>query len=739
MRLTYALASILTTFLPLAQSFAATYTCDSCSDCSSKISGATSGDRVELLNDISLNSGSSCVNFGSATNITFDGGSHTVKKGSSGSYGIYRSAATPSGNRIENTHITGFSRGIYIVNGSGTTIDNCTLTENSNAIEVYSSSGNIIENSLIKQNMTGIMIEYNSDNNIIRNNSIIKNHDSGLSFFPRTGSGDPENNLIYNNIFDNGGDGNISIELISTDKDRDLSGITFILTTPLDCDGGANIMGCGCLGGNYWAQPDNQGFSQGCADVDTDGICDTSYTLAHPTAQLVDNLPLTVPEASCCTNGDRDGDGYTAASCGGNDHDDDPLLCGSSCYPGAPEMCDNKDNDNNGVVDDAVACTDTLVEMDAELTRPVADQSCVYTPQNDMFYCFGGRSYGTPSYLDTIESYHPATDQSVVISQKLPTGRSDVSCSYAPTTGKAYCFGGYSQETICTQWNETGGCISAYSIVTRYNDILEFDPIDESLSPLAITLPANLESMGIVWNRQDETIMLFGGTSSIHSGNRDWILEFDPGSETLITLPTAVPSPRYGMSCAPDSSTGKIYCFGGRDSAGAVSEIVEFDPASDTVSPMTSSFSEGIQNTPCVEDSIDNLIYCFGGSSPGTLQRDSIMVFDPQIDSLREQSATFVQGRFGQACSEDPTTNKIYCFGGSRNVVNISEIVEYTGALPVKGDINDSGITDLGDVINTLQILSGQAPAGLTRKADIGGNRQLGAEESIYIMQRLTQ
>jgi hypothetical protein len=39
---------------------------------------------------------------------------------------------------------------------------------------------------------------------------------------------------------------------------------------------------------NFWANPTGIGFSQTCSDVNKDGICDTSYTLASGN---VDYLP----------------------------------------------------------------------------------------------------------------------------------------------------------------------------------------------------------------------------------------------------------------------------------------------------------------------------------------------------------------------------------------------------------------------------------------------------------------
>jgi len=58
---------------------------------------------------------------------------------------------------------------------------------------------------------------------------------------------------------------------------------------------GTNIIGGTNLGGNFWTNPTKTGYSDTCADTDSDGFCDTSYTLA---AGHVDYLPLTQADSS---------------------------------------------------------------------------------------------------------------------------------------------------------------------------------------------------------------------------------------------------------------------------------------------------------------------------------------------------------------------------------------------------------------------------------------------------------
>jgi len=84
--------------------------------------------------------------------------------------------------------------------------------------------------------------------------------------------------------------------------------------------------------------------------------------------------------------------------------------------------------------------TDSLVEMNSKLPYPMYGLSCA--PLGDYIYCLGGYYVlqGLPVYSDNIIRYDPRTDSISIISAKLPTGRSGLSCtSYG---NSIYCFGG---------------------------------------------------------------------------------------------------------------------------------------------------------------------------------------------------------------------------------------------------------------------------------------------------------
>jgi hypothetical protein len=67
---------------------------------------------------------------------------------------------------------------------------------------------------------------------------------------------------------------------------------------------------------------------------------------------------------------DKDMDGHPPVACGGDDcNDDDP-----SVYPGAPEICDGKDNNCDQQIDDGATCMGVLVCQAGACVCPAANQ-----------------------------------------------------------------------------------------------------------------------------------------------------------------------------------------------------------------------------------------------------------------------------------------------------------------------------------------------------------------------------
>jgi VCBS repeat-containing protein len=134
-----------------------------------------------------------------------------------------------------------------------------------------------------------------------------------------------------------------------------------------------------------------------------------------------------------------------------------------------------------------------------------------------------------------------------------------------------------------------------------------------------------------------------------------------------------LPQARSDLACAEDSSTHKIYCFGGYRWGGPpyFREIVEYNPATHEVATQSAMLPyPGREALGCAEDSLNHHIYCFGGYNHMVSINDEIDFFDqivkydPAGDTLSIEGLRLPTRRAFLPCVEDPATHLIYCFGG---------------------------------------------------------------------------
>lgn len=139
-------------------------------------------------------------------------------------------------------------------------------------VRLMRSNNNTISDNLIRNHgYYGLRLSSSSNNNIT-GNTIINNgrtsEDCGICIMS-------SGNSIYNNYLSN--ENNVDDWGCSNNWN----------TTKRE---GTNIVGGPYLGGNFWANPDGDGFSQVCTDSE-DGICLTPYTIND---NNVDNYPLAI-------------------------------------------------------------------------------------------------------------------------------------------------------------------------------------------------------------------------------------------------------------------------------------------------------------------------------------------------------------------------------------------------------------------------------------------------------------
>lgn len=189
---------------------------------------------------------------------------------------------------------------IYYLTGESDRV----LNASSNAGTVYliDCKNITVRDQVLEHNMYGLFL-YNTTASSFENNTL--NLNSGGMYLHDSG-----NNSIYNNIFRNPD----NVILMGTSAGN----IWNASRTE-----GPNILKGPYIGGNYWANPEETGFSETTPDADGDGFCDVSYEIPYSENEF-DNLPL--------CNSSRAGD---------DDKKEDEGKNGSN---GSGENCETGDN-----------------------------------------------------------------------------------------------------------------------------------------------------------------------------------------------------------------------------------------------------------------------------------------------------------------------------------------------------------------------------------------------------------
>jgi parallel beta-helix repeat protein len=241
-------------------------------------------------------------------------------------YGIYvesgSSAAVPSVAIRNNTVVDSFDNGIMLDWGldstvTGNEVRNPAGSTSIAGVTIKQGSSNVtVANNTLNGTQMGIEL-FDTDNSTVRDNhafdigsaplwiqgvedsTVTRNRLSGGSYtgIVVDGSG----NTIYDNYVNN-----------SDYVDFRGSGSNDWNVTKR---AGENVVGGPYVGGNYYATPAGDGYSETCTDADADGLCDDP--LAHNSGN-VDALPLTDPGNSLpvptpIPAGDWPNAGYTAA------------------------------------------------------------------------------------------------------------------------------------------------------------------------------------------------------------------------------------------------------------------------------------------------------------------------------------------------------------------------------------------------------------------------------------------
>jgi len=282
---------------------------------------------------------------------------------------------------------------------------------------------------------------------------------------------------------------------------------------------------------------------------------------------------------------------------------------------------------------------------------------CARNSSTNKIYCFGGNISGSPWQLTQITEYTPATDSLIVKSAVLPFRLAEFSCAENSATNKIYCFGGGNPGYSSQIWEYTS---STDTLVTK-----------------SASLPSIRGLISCAENSATHKIYCFGGYT-LPPASLDEIIEYTPATDTVVTKSAVLPSARRHLSCAEDSSTNKIYCFGGAATL-ALDQIVEYTPATDTVVTKSAVLPSPRWRSSCAENSSNHKIYCLGGSGSFQTYLDQIVEYNPTTDNLAVKTVVLPSPREGASCAENLATNAIYCFGGGQNggATYLTQIIEY--------------------------------------------------------------
>jgi PGF-pre-PGF domain-containing protein len=228
--------------------------------------GCTVRDTLSLM----LNSG---VHVFDSTGNTFEDCSITENQGA----GVWVGSSTDI--TFEDCSMSGNEIGVYLDHTSDTTLTGCTMSDNTaTGIYPYYSTNTALTGCTISNNGDYGARLWQTVSTTITGCTVSYNTDAGIFISQE------ETSVITNNFFQNSQNVNLSL---NTD--------TSIAWNTAKTAGTSIVYGP-YLGGNFWATPDGDGWSETQPDADGDGIIDEPYvmevTVGETTYTYTDYLPL---------------------------------------------------------------------------------------------------------------------------------------------------------------------------------------------------------------------------------------------------------------------------------------------------------------------------------------------------------------------------------------------------------------------------------------------------------------
>jgi len=168
--------------------------------------------------------------------------------------------------------------GVYLEEAGNCLISNNEVSNTGQGIFLKGSDRNTVSNNVLSLNEQGIKLE-SSSKNIIQTNTIAYNYGYGISLE------ESSENRIYDNYFKNAE--NVEDKPVNQENFWNIA-----LTSK------KNVVRGPYIAGNFWADLEGTGFSETCSDENSNGICDSPYSVnggANDASPLYPKVPEAIP------------------------------------------------------------------------------------------------------------------------------------------------------------------------------------------------------------------------------------------------------------------------------------------------------------------------------------------------------------------------------------------------------------------------------------------------------------
>lgn len=323
----------------------------------------------------------------------------------------------------------------------------------------------------------------------------------------------------------------------------------------------------------------------------------------------------------------------------------------------------------------------------------------VFDPVRNKMLLFGGRSTSGYNFEDLWE-WDPTTGAWTERSAggTHPAARAQHGMLFQKSTGKILLFGGGRSDAS----NNDGTRMSM-----SFGDTWELDPATATWTALSPTSsPSVRHDFGLVWDSTRNRAVFFGGMQVDIAGatgvpkQDTW--EWDPAAKTWteLTLAGTKPSQRCGHATAFDPGSGKTFVFGGWDmqSTNNRNDLWSWDPSTAAWTQLLAGTEAGIPSArswaSMIFDGAKSRFELVAGQvnysdsvkgAYGLIGANDVWELDPATASFVNRSVGY-QGpsaRAYHAMAADPTTGKVYVFGGVDPMFKgdmLSDLWEWNGS-----------------------------------------------------------